>query len=677
MTTPTHYPPQNLPLLPFDVRPFHRETLNSYSCRLLTANFCDDTHRAHMTRELHPGTTANSQQAAWLKVLTTRTKRSTLHLDGNPTGWLTHRDGTDCDHFAGSLPDRIGCTLCSHGAHIDQHPHFDTLLCTTHHRWLGLWGTEHTQHRLDAASDADILAAHRMFVKLRRNHLIDVRLYRLVVKAIAEAMHPGIPINEAEPMVFSATIRTIRAVTLDSFARRFFSPATDFADAHTFLQETVTAALRTPAPAVSRAVWIYLRPTMLALRDTSANATGFQPAWEHDYPIRPQTAATLTTAHSHYAGELEPTGNYLAVTGDTPATAARSTAMYNTIHPAAIRTRAATATPLSFTCAEGHSFDYLPPVVLAETMTAARFIPTCGQCTERRVTTGRNDVQTISPAAAAQFDLLRNGGLTAADVANSSSVKYWWTCKSGHSHDVSPSKKTLRTYQCPICSNRAPRSGTNCLLTTNPEIAALWAGGWADSLSPATVTAGSNTVAAWRCESGHYFQASVHKMTFGTLGCTTCKKEQGTAYENCLAATHPDVASRWHPTKNGALTPRNVTRGERRFVWWMCAEGHEELSRIDKVSQGQQCSYCGNRRLKPGFNDLGTIEPVLSLELHSTRNRHQANEMFPSTHLLYWKCRANGHLHAQTTPNRRSSNGCPKCKPEERILLSFPEIGAA
>jgi hypothetical protein len=94
----------------------------------------------------------------------------------------------------------------------------------------------------------------------------------------------------------------------------------------------------------------------------------------------------------------------------------------------------------------------------------------------------------MSPAAAAQFDLYRNGGLTAADVANSSSVKYWWTCDAGHSHDVSPSKKTLHTYRCPICSNRTPRSGTNCVVATHPEVAALWAGGWAEDLSPSTIT---------------------------------------------------------------------------------------------------------------------------------------------------------------------------------------------
>lgn len=652
------------PLLPFDVRPFHQETLDSYSRRLLAANFCDNSHRAHLTRELQTDTTAEGQRDAWLRVLTTRTKRSTLHLDAHPSGGLTHRDGTNCSHFAGSLPGRIGCTLCSKGARIEQNPHFDTLVCADHQRWLGLWGAENTQHRIGD----ETITAHRMFEKLRRNHQIDLRLYRLVTTAIAEATHPGLPIEDAEPLVFAATIRTIHALTLDSFARRFFTPAGTFADSYAHLIAIVTAAVGTALPTLNRALWVYLHPTMLNLRDAITSGTPFQPAWEHDYPIRPQVAATLTA----YTGTLEPTGNYLAVTGDTPASAARSTAKYNTL-PAPRRTTAA----LTFTCPEGHTFDYLPPVTLPATMTAARYVPTCGLCTVRRVRTGENDVQTMSPAAAAQFDLYRNGGLTAADVANSSSIKYWWTCDAGHSHDVSPSKKTLHTYRCPICSNRTPRSGTNCVATTHPEAAAMWAGGWAEDLSPSTITAGSNIVAPWRCDNGHHFDAPVYKMTLGMLGCTACKREKATAYENCLAATHPDKAARWHPTLNGDLTPRDVTYGERRWVWWLCDEDHPEKARIDKVSYGQQCRVCTNRRLKKGFNDLGTVEPVLSLELHPYLNRYQADEMFPSDHALHWKCLAHGHVHVQTTQNRRSSNGCPKCKPEERILIVLLEVKAA
>ena len=37
-----------------------------------------------------------------------------------------------------------------------------------------------------------------------------------------------------------------------------------------------------------------------------------------------------------------------------------------------------------------------------------------------------------------------------------------------------------------------------------------------------------------------------------------------------LAETHPEVAKQWHPTKNGDLTPYDVTKGMNKKVWEKC-----------------------------------------------------------------------------------------------------------
>lgn len=132
----------------------------------------------------------------------------------------------------------------------------------------------------------------------------------------------------------------------------------------------------------------------------------------------------------------------------------------------------------------------------------------------------------------------------------------------------------------------------------------------------------------------------------------------------------PDAAARWHPEYNKTFTPRDVTHGERRWVWWLCKEGHIEKARIDKISLGQKCRVCSDRTLKKGFNDLATVEPILSLELHPYLNRFQADEMFPSDRALYWRCLVSKHVHRQTTQNRRSSKGCPMCDMADRILVN-------
>lgn len=647
MTTPTQFP--------FDVRPFHRETLPSYSHRMLAANFCDDSHRTLMTRNLQTDNSAQAQDEAWLRVLA-GSRRPALHLEPHPKRQLHDGPFSRCFHFDDALPPRFGCTLCSRGDLIEQHPHFDTIVCTKHHRWLGLWGNTTTQHQVDD----DTVQAQRKFDKLRRTNRIDLRLYRLVVRALAETTHPDLPFEEAESRVFTPTIALVRAITLDSFARSFFTLNGTFAAQYELLGNIIQIATGADLPSVTRVLWIYLRPTMLALREAATTNEEFRPAWDHDYPIRPAVAAGILA----FVMKLEPLENYLAVTGDTPVTAAQCTAKFNTL-PAPNTEHAR-----SFTCTNGHTFDYLPPAVLPAHMTETMFEPSCGKCTERRVRPGTNDVQTLSPVVASQFDVLRNGGLTAADVANSSSIKYWWTCANGHSHNVSPSKKTLRSYNCPICSNRTPRSGANCLLTTHPELAAMWADGWSDNLSPSTITAGSKIIATWRCNNGHLFRGRIHELMDGTVECRICKVPRILNYDDSLAATCPEAAERWHPEYNKTLTPRDVTRGERRWVWWLCEQGHVEKARIDKISLGQKCRVCSSRKLKKGFNDLATVEPVLSLELHPYLNRQQADEMFPSDHALHWKCLVNKHVHVQTTQNRRSSKGCPMCDMADRILTN-------
>jgi len=40
-----------------------------------------------------------------------------------------------------------------------------------------------------------------------------------------------------------------------------------------------------------------------------------------------------------------------------------------------------------------------------------------------------------------------------------------------------------------------------------------------------------------------------------------------------LLVVNPALAEEWH-TKNGDLTPCNVTPGANKKVWWKCSKGH-------------------------------------------------------------------------------------------------------
>jgi hypothetical protein len=60
-----------------------------------------------------------------------------------------------------------------------------------------------------------------------------------------------------------------------------------------------------------------------------------------------------------------------------------------------------------------------------------------------------------------------------------------------------------------------------------------------------------------------------------------------------MEAVAPRVASEWHPTKNGALTPHDLTPGSHRKVWWRCPFGHTWQTTIKaRTRLGTGCPDC-------------------------------------------------------------------------------------
>ena len=56
-----------------------------------------------------------------------------------------------------------------------------------------------------------------------------------------------------------------------------------------------------------------------------------------------------------------------------------------------------------------------------------------------------------------------------------------------------------------------------------------------------------------------------------------------------LTVLYPELAKEWHPTRNGDLTPEEVTPGSDRKVWWRCSQGHEWESTIGSRTRGTGC----------------------------------------------------------------------------------------
>ena len=66
--------------------------------------------------------------------------------------------------------------------------------------------------------------------------------------------------------------------------------------------------------------------------------------------------------------------------------------------------------------------------------------------------------------------------------------------------------------------------------------------------------------------------------------------------EKTLGYLRPALTAQWHPEKNGALTPWDVTAFSGRKVWWICEYGHEWMSAVYHRSYGTGCPVCASER---------------------------------------------------------------------------------
>ena len=122
----------------------------------------------------------------------------------------------------------------------------------------------------------------------------------------------------------------------------------------------------------------------------------------------------------------------------------------------------------------------------------------------------------------------------------------------------------------------------------------------------------------WKCERGHYWDATPHHRSYGT-GCPYCSGKRVKAGYNDLATLFPEIGLEWNSEKNGDLHANAVSPSSNKRVWWKCKCDHEWQSVIASRTHGVGCPYCANKKVLVGFNDFATTHPELASEWHPRR----------------------------------------------------------
>ena len=148
----------------------------------------------------------------------------------------------------------------------------------------------------------------------------------------------------------------------------------------------------------------------------------------------------------------------------------------------------------------------------------------CPYCSSKIVLQGYNDLQTVNPSLAKEWNYEKNNGLTTMDVMPNSSKKVWWKCSEGHEWQAKIADRN-QGRGCPYCAGKKVLKGFNDLQTLSPTLAAEWHYEKNNGLKPMEVSPNSHKKVWWKCSKGHEWQAIIGNRYKGN-GCPICRKNK-------------------------------------------------------------------------------------------------------------------------------------------------------
>ncbi len=217
-------------------------------------------------------------------------------------------------------------------------------------------------------------------------------------------------------------------------------------------------------------------------------------------------------------------------------------------------------------------------------------------------------------------------------------------------------------YRKLVANLPAPPPGQS-LADKQPDIAKQWAYDLNAPLSPEHFRHQANKKVWWRCEKGHIWTVSINNRTQHGTGCPACPSRVVIAPDDRnLAVINPELASEWHPEKNGDTHPKDVLPKSNQKIWWQCSKGHEWQATVASRAAGSGCPYCYGRYATK-TNNLASKYPELLEEWDREKNKGlNPSDFTPHVNKkVWWRCRK-GHSWQATIYNRaKNKSGCPAC----------------
>jgi len=234
--------------------------------------------------------------------------------------------------------------------------------------------------------------------------------------------------------------------------------------------------------------------------------------------------------------------------------------------------------------------------------------------------------------------------------------KTYWICSYCENEWGTPARSIKNGSGCPICSKYKKGDITK----THPELMPEWN---SENGNPRQYGSGSMKIVKWDCVVClNTWEATIPYKTRGAK-CPYCENNKAIKGFNDLQTTHPDLLKEWDYDKNiidpSSLTFKNVTK-----VWWKCEKGHNWEATINqRIIKKTNCSFCSNRKVLEGFNDLKSQYPFLEKEWDYKKNKNLLpSEIVFGSHIkVWWKCSKDHSWKATISHRSLDNSGCPYC----------------
>lgn len=321
-------------------------------------------------------------------------------------------------------------------------------------------------------------------------------------------------------------------------------------------------------------------------------------------------------------------------------------------------------------CKYGHSYQSMPSNKLGGHQG-------CPICSNKRLLSGFNDLETRYPEIASEWDYEKNHPMLPSGIMPGVQKKYGWICSKGHSYEASPNNRVYSGTGCPYCAGKLVKAGFNDLETTNPETLKNWDYDKND-ISPNEVSAGSGKVVWWKCSKRHSWQKRIVTQVKHP-SCSLCENRELQVSVNDLATTNPELVTEWDDEKN-ELRPFDVTSSYNSYIWWKCNDcGTKWRQKVTvRISKNSGCPKCGYSKkmqstresnVVKNKKDLKTKFPEIAAEWDYEKNEdlEPSRVSFGSNKKVWWRC-PKGHSYEARITDRtgRHKSGCPYCAGRRR-----------